>query len=139
MSFINAVICGGPGVDWEFRMHMRWEFIQLGLIQLIDVNHQTIQIQLIFEQKIGSIENELLQTQIDVWIAGLETDEGRCFSRLELNPFNLDDCESVSKHLTSVMKLTSSEQSYASILRHLTLLPPNPFDRYIIILLFQSN
>jgi hypothetical protein len=38
MSFINAVTCGGPGIHFEFRMHMRWEFIQLGIIQLIEVN-----------------------------------------------------------------------------------------------------
>jgi dishevelled associated activator of morphogenesis len=37
MSFINAVICGGPGVNLEFRMHLRYEFLQLGLMQLIDV------------------------------------------------------------------------------------------------------
>ena len=37
MSFINAVVCGGPGNNIEFRMHMRWEFIELGLLQLIEV------------------------------------------------------------------------------------------------------
>lgn len=37
MSFINAIICGGPGEDIEFRMHMRWEFIHLGLVQFADV------------------------------------------------------------------------------------------------------
>ena len=39
MSFINAVTCGGPGVNLEFRMHLRYEFINLGLMNLIDVNH----------------------------------------------------------------------------------------------------
>lgn len=38
MSFINAVTCGGPGQDPEFRMHVRYEFLNLGLTQLIDAN-----------------------------------------------------------------------------------------------------
>jgi hypothetical protein len=37
MAFINAVTCGGPGGEFAFRMHIRWEFLQLGLMQLIDV------------------------------------------------------------------------------------------------------
>lgn len=37
MSFINAVTCGGPGINAEFRMHIRYEFLVLGLTQLIDV------------------------------------------------------------------------------------------------------
>jgi hypothetical protein len=43
MSFINAVICGGPGKDVEFRMHIRFEFIELGLLQLIDVYEDDIE------------------------------------------------------------------------------------------------
>lgn len=38
MSFINAVICGGAGYNLDFRMHMRYEFIHLGLTRLIDVS-----------------------------------------------------------------------------------------------------
>jgi hypothetical protein len=37
MSFINAVTWGGPGANFEFRMHMRWEFINLGLLTLVEV------------------------------------------------------------------------------------------------------
>lgn len=37
MAFINAVTWGGPGTNFEFRMHMRWEFINLGLLNLVDV------------------------------------------------------------------------------------------------------
>ena len=40
MSFINAVICGGPGVELEYRMHMRYEFITLGLDSLVEVGLQ---------------------------------------------------------------------------------------------------
>ncbi|KAJ3330667.1 hypothetical protein HDU76_005130 [Blyttiomyces sp. JEL0837] len=115
MSFINAVICGGPGVNLEFRMHMRYEFLQLGLMQLID--------------KIGFIENELLQTQIDVWIAGLEADEEECFARMDVDFFNTDSVEDVFGALYDNLKFTSCLEPFASILKHLLLLPSNPFQK----------
>jgi hypothetical protein len=42
MSFINAVVCGGPGVHMEFRMHIRYELINQGLLTLIDVNPELL-------------------------------------------------------------------------------------------------
>ncbi|KAJ3279108.1 hypothetical protein HK104_001739 [Borealophlyctis nickersoniae] len=70
-------LCGGPGVNLEFRMHLRYEFLQLGLMQLVD--------------KIGFFENQLLQTQIDIWIAGLEADEEEPFQKVDIEFMNLDD------------------------------------------------
>ncbi|KAI8924051.1 hypothetical protein BC831DRAFT_467748 [Entophlyctis helioformis] len=115
MSFINAVVCGGPGVDLEFRMHMRYEFIQLGLLQLIE--------------KIVHLENDLLQTQIDVWIAGQDADEQEWFGRLEQKPFNKDDPEELSKRLLEAMRSTSCQGPYVSLQHHLALLPSNPLER----------
>ena len=121
MSFINAVICGGPGVNLDFRLHMRWEFIRLGLIQLIDV--------LFFDEKIGNIENELLQTQIDVWIAGMEADEAELFGNLDVKKFNTDDAVEIAKALNSTMKYSSCGSAFTSLLRHLTVLPAHSFER----------
>ncbi|ORY53477.1 FH2-domain-containing protein [Rhizoclosmatium globosum] len=118
MSFINAVICGGPGVNLEFRMHLRYEFLHLGLMQLID--------------KIGHIENELLQTQIDVWIAGLEADEEELFGRLGVaidEDVNLDNTEELFDVVYENMKLSSCVEPLHSVLRHVALLPPNPFQK----------
>lgn len=37
MSFINAVINYGPGQEvLEFRLHLRYEFIMLGILPIID-------------------------------------------------------------------------------------------------------
>ncbi|KAJ3069197.1 hypothetical protein HDU98_007726, partial [Podochytrium sp. JEL0797] len=113
MSFINAVICGGPGVNLEFRMHLRYEFLHLGLMQLID--------------KIGEIDNELLQTQIDVWIAGLESDEEECFSRLGVEACNLDSSPELFDVLYDSMKFSSCLEPFESVLKHVALLPSNPF------------
>jgi hypothetical protein len=115
MAFINAVVCGGPGVNLEFRLHMRWEFIQLGLLQLID--------------KIGFVDNELLQTQIDVWIAGMENDDFELFSRLEAEKVNLEDAQDIAKALDVTMKASSCEAPFVSIMRHLTLMPKGSFER----------
>ncbi|KAJ3232490.1 Disheveled-associated activator of morphogenesis 1 [Chytriomyces hyalinus] len=115
MSFINAVICGGPGVNLEVRMHLRYEFLHLGLMQLID--------------KIGGIENELLQTQIDVWIAGLEADEEELFQRLSTDACNLDSSPDLFDVLYENMKFSSCLEPFNSVLKHLALLPTNPFQK----------
>nr|KAJ3420068.1 hypothetical protein HK105_006158 [Polyrhizophydium stewartii] len=115
MSFINAVICGGPGVALEFRMHMRSEFIQLGLMQLID--------------RISHLENDLLQTQIDVFIRANEADEQAWFERIGHSPFNKDDVDELSKNLVESSKVSSSQTQFRSLLQHLTLLPSNPIER----------
>jgi dishevelled associated activator of morphogenesis len=122
MSFINAVVCGGPGSIFKYRMHMRWEFINLGLLQLID--------------KIGTVENELLQTQIDVWIAGLEADEMELFSKLNTKELNVDDTKELSLALDAVMRTSTCEGSYQSLLKHLALLPTASFERmkYMLII-----
>ncbi|KAJ3218661.1 Disheveled-associated activator of morphogenesis 1 [Dinochytrium kinnereticum] len=124
MSFINAVICGGPGVNLEFRMHLRYEFLQLGLMQLID--------------KIGFIENELLQTQIDVWIAGLEADEEESFAKVDTDFVNLDDPEDVFGALMQSMNISSCLTPFSSILKHILLLPSNPFQRMKFMLLIDK-
>ncbi|KAI9325341.1 formin homology 2 domain-containing protein [Obelidium mucronatum] len=115
MSFINAVICGGPGVNLEFRMHLRYEFLQLGLMQLID--------------KIGHIDNDLLQTQIDVWIAGLEADEEQCFSRLGVEATNMDSSPELFDALYENFKFSSCLEPFHNVLKHVALLPANPFQK----------
>ncbi|KAJ3413863.1 Dishevelled associated activator of morphogenesis 2 [Chytridiales sp. JEL 0842] len=124
MSFINAVICGGPGVNLEFRMHLRYEFLQLGLMELID--------------KIGMIENELLQTQIDVWIAGLESDEEQCFSKLDVESIDMDDPTELFNALHGAMKMSSCLDPFMSILKHVALLPANPFQKMRFMFLYDK-
>ncbi|KAJ3223051.1 Dishevelled associated activator of morphogenesis 2 [Clydaea vesicula] len=115
MSFINAVTCGGPGVNLEFRMHIRYEFLNLGLMALID--------------QIGYLENDLLQANIDVWIAGLEADEEEVFSKVDADYFLIDEPHDVFEALNKSMHLTSCSSSWMGLLKHLLLLPSNPFQR----------
>ncbi|KAI9093467.1 formin homology 2 domain-containing protein [Phlyctochytrium arcticum] len=116
MSFINAVICGGAGYNLDFRMHMRYEFLHLGLNLLID--------------GIGTLENELLQTQIDVWVAGLEADEDEVFMKLDVRDhLEWEDAVGLATALADTMDRSTCYSAYLSILKHLCLLPANPFQR----------
>ncbi|KAJ3019022.1 hypothetical protein HKX48_002457, partial [Thoreauomyces humboldtii] len=116
MSFINAVICGGAGYNLDFRMHMRYEFLHLGLTQLVD--------------SIGSLENELLQTQIDVWVAGLEADEEEIFMKMDVDgELDWDNAEEVALALADTMGFSTCFAPYISVLKHMFLLPANPFQR----------
>lgn len=115
MSFINAVTCGGPGDDFAFRLHMRWEFIDLGLMEMID--------------KIGLLDNELLQTQIDVWLSGIESDEAILFSRLGVKEINSAASRQLGIALSESITDTSCHKSYLSLLKHVALLPANTFER----------
>jgi Diaphanous GTPase-binding Domain/Diaphanous FH3 Domain len=125
MAFINAVTCGGDASELAFRMHIRWEFINLGLMQLID--------------KIGVLENEILQTQIDVWISSMENDEAELYSRLtgEVGKPMPQDPFEFTKLVFSNMQETSSGTPFISVLRHMTLLPTNSFERLKFMLLIS--
>jgi dishevelled associated activator of morphogenesis len=116
MSFINSVICGGPGEDIAFRMHIRFEFIALGIIKMID--------------KISFVDNEVLQTQIDVFIAGLEDDEMAIFGDAEIDINAEQGSKEIAEKLSAKFQNTSAEPSYLSILQHLSILPDNPIDRF---------
>ncbi|TPX33081.1 hypothetical protein SmJEL517_g03929 [Synchytrium microbalum] len=115
MSFINAIILGGPGINLDFRMHMRYEFIQLGLEPLLEV--------------IEEVENDLLQNQIDVWVTSLETDEEELYSKIDLSTVDVEDNEDIFWALNDSMAPTSCGPHWSNLLQHLLLLPANPFQK----------
>lgn len=140
MAFINSIICGGPGSVIEFRMHIRYEFINLGLLELINVKiSKSLDTRGVFlirgKQKISTIDHELLQTQIDVWLAGFESDEKTIFARLNSSgDLDLDAPDEVVKALGLTAKFTSCFGPFSSVLKHLVLLPQNPFLRCVPVL-----
>lgn len=70
-----------------------------------------------------------MQTQIDVWIAGLETDEEQLFAKVDSNFFTLEEAEEVFEALNKSMQTTSCGVSWKSVMKHFLLLPSNPFQR----------
>lgn len=100
----------------------------LGLTHLID--------------KIANLENELLQTQIDVWLAGLETDEENLIRTLEISNalssfHDVKDLSKLTDIVSKSLQYASCDNSWLSILRHMLLLPANSFQRYSSFLLFS--
>lgn len=75
------------------------------------------------------VDNEVLQTQIDVWLRGLERDEAELFQRLESDHVDFDDIAEFSQAVTKNMTKTSCQHLYFSIQRHLSLLPKSSFER----------
>ena len=73
--------------------------------------------------------------QIDVWLAGFESDEKIIFARLNSSgDLDLDAPDEVVKALGLTAKFTSCFGPFSSILKHLVLLPQNPFLRYVPVL-----
>jgi dishevelled associated activator of morphogenesis len=101
---------GGGKAHPEFRMHIRYEFISLGLLKLLD--------------DISGLENEFLQTQIDVFLNGLETEEDELFAQLSVRA-SREEFDALAKSLVSSVRKTSCEPSLHSILRHFAFLPRN--------------
>ena len=84
------------------------------------------------DQKISELDHDLLQTQIDVWLSGFEADESAIYSRLNTSTdLNLDSPEDVVKALGLTAKFTSCFGPFSSILKHLAILPQNPFLRFV--------
>jgi dishevelled associated activator of morphogenesis len=75
------------------------------------------------------VDNDVLQTQIDVWLGGLEQDETELFQRLESDRIDIEDLAEFSQIVTKNMKTTSCENPYFSIQRHLSLLSTSSFER----------
>ena len=119
MSLINAIICGG-GESIEFRMHLRWGLIEMGLLEIIE--------------NMDEITEDLnLQTQFNVFFLGMDDDESEFYTSIlkrsnnNLNtPNNSNDMILI---LSEALKNSSSELPFLSILKHLTLLPRDSNER----------
>jgi hypothetical protein len=86
---------------------------------------------------LGHIENELLQTQIDVWLTGLEQDESEQFSRLGVQKIDANNSVELGKALALSLRESSSEAPFASILKHLVTLPTIPLERSKMMLIID--
>ena len=116
LLFINAVICGGPGKDsLEFRMHVRFEFLRLGIDRIVD--------------RVSSFtDNETLQNQLNVYLTRFEEDETESALKLETKLSQLDtsEPESLFKAVNVSLKNSEAYFSLATILRSCLLFPNQP-------------
>ncbi|XP_037915647.1 disheveled-associated activator of morphogenesis 1 isoform X2 [Hermetia illucens] len=110
MSFINAVLNYGPGQEnLEFRLHLRYEFLMLGIQPIID--------------KLRKHENETLDRHLDFFEMVRNEDEKELARK-----FNHEHVD--SKSATTMFELLRRKLSHSpayphllSLLQHMLLLP----------------
>lgn len=115
LSFINAILCGGPAkTQTEVRLHIRYELINLGITNII--------------QKLSVIDDELLQTQIDIYKKKAEEDEEEMFKRYQ-GGFESDDATILFDTLNKTLKNTRSYTQFLNVLKHALLMPKDSSER----------
>ncbi|XP_072356273.1 disheveled-associated activator of morphogenesis 2 isoform X1 [Scyliorhinus torazame] len=110
MSFINAVLNAGAGVDnLEFRLHLRYEFLMLGIQPVID--------------KLRSHENATLDRHLDFFEMVRNEDESELAKRLDMVHI---DTRSTSQMFDLIRKKLSHTEAYphlVSVLQHCLQMP----------------
>ncbi|XP_052528731.1 protein diaphanous homolog 2 isoform X6 [Tympanuchus pallidicinctus] len=106
MQFINALVTSPEELD--FRIHLRNEFLRCGLKKLLPA----------LKEK----ENEELDIQLKVFDESKEEDLIELSHRLNDIKVEMDDVNEVYHLLYNMLKDTSSENHFLSILQHLLLI-----------------
>ncbi|XP_072912156.1 disheveled-associated activator of morphogenesis 2 isoform X3 [Hemitrygon akajei] len=110
MSFINAVLNAGAGEDnLEFRLHLRYEFLMLGIQPVID--------------KLRSHDNATLDRHLDFFEMVRNEDESELAKRLDMVHI---DTRSTSQMFDVIRKKLSHTDAYphlVSVLQHCLQMP----------------
>jgi dishevelled associated activator of morphogenesis len=117
MAFINAIICSGVGKDnVEFRVHLRNEFILLGLEELVDY--------------LQRFEDANLAAQLEVFDEFYNSDSEVMADRYQLTyEPDTENPEEVFNVLLKTTEGTPGRPLLTSLLNHLLLLPYDPPQR----------
>ncbi|CAL4086943.1 unnamed protein product, partial [Meganyctiphanes norvegica] len=134
MSFINAIIRWGPGEDsLEFRLHLRYEFLMLGVQPVIE--------------KLRALQNDILDKHLDAFEYYRAEDEREWARRFEEVHVDTKSASSMFKLLQSKLQYSAAYPHFLSLMHHLLLLPndigsPDPwilFDRVLQQLVTQAE
>ncbi|XP_063855230.1 disheveled-associated activator of morphogenesis 1-like [Scylla paramamosain] len=110
MSFINAIIRWGPGEDsLEFRLHLRYEFLMLGVQPVIE--------------KLRALQNEILDTHLDAFEFYRAEDEREWARRYEEVHVDTKSASSMFRLLQGKLQYSAAYPHFLSLLHHLLLLP----------------
>jgi Mg2+/Co2+ transporter CorB len=93
-------------------MHIRWEFITLGVDAIVD--------------RLSKEEFDILDTQIHIYQERAKKDEDEFSGRFDLGRVNVDDIDAMFNILVSSMKNTRSLIFFTDVLRQGLLMPQNP-------------
>ncbi|XP_050930310.1 protein diaphanous homolog 3 [Lates calcarifer] len=106
MQLINALVTSPDELD--FRLHIRNEFMRCGLKEILP--------------QLTTIRNEALDIQLKVFVEHKEEDMIEFSHRLEDIKSELDDAGDVFSIVQSMVKDSSAEPYFLSILQHLMLI-----------------
>ncbi|KAG7242962.1 hypothetical protein INR49_017653 [Caranx melampygus] len=110
MSFINAVLSQGAGeASLEFRIHLRYEFLMLGIQPVID--------------KLRSHENSTLDRHLDYFEMLRNEDELALSKRFESAHIDTKSATQVFDLIRKKMNHTDAYPHFMSVLHHCLLMP----------------
>ncbi|KAG5846969.1 hypothetical protein ANANG_G00120600 [Anguilla anguilla] len=110
MSFINAVLSQGAGeTSLEFRVHLRYEFLMLGIQPVID--------------KLRSHENSTLDRHLDYFEMLRNDDELTLSKRFDTVHIDTKSASQVFDLIRKKMNHTDAYPHFISILHHCLLMP----------------
>ncbi len=110
MSFINAILNYGPGQEnLEFRLHLRYEFLMLGIQPTID--------------KLRKNENETLNRHLDFFEMVRNDDEKELAKRYDQVHVDTKSASSMFECIRKKLNHTAAFPHFLSMLQHCLLLP----------------
>lgn len=110
MSFVNAVLSYGPGQEsLEFRLHLRYEFLMLGIQHVIN--------------KLRKHENQTLDRHLDFFEMIRNEDEKELARKFEKEQVDISSASSMFDVLRRKLSHTNAYPHLISLLQHLLLLP----------------
>lgn len=135
MSFVNAVLSYGPGQEsLEFRLHLRYEFLMLGIQHVIE--------------KLRRHDNQTLDRHLDFFEMVRNEDEKELARRFEKEQIDTNSATAMFDVLRRKLSHTAAYPHLLSLLNHCILLPldygSHPqhwllFDRVIQQIVMQSE
>ncbi|XP_022097351.1 disheveled-associated activator of morphogenesis 1-A-like isoform X2 [Acanthaster planci] len=110
LSFINAIIKYGAGEDnLEFRIHLRYEFLMLGIQPVID--------------KLRSLENATVDRHLDFFELVRNEDERELAKRFNMVHVDVRSANSMFEVIKKKIAHTQAYPHFLSLLQHFLLLP----------------
>uniref|UniRef100_A0A4W5LXN2 Dishevelled associated activator of morphosis 1 n=1 Tax=Hucho hucho TaxID=62062 RepID=A0A4W5LXN2_9TELE len=110
MSFINAVLSQGAGESsFEFRIHLRYEFLMLGIQPVID--------------KLRSHDNSTLDRHLDFFEMLRNEDELSLAKRFDTVHIDTKSATQVFELIKKKMNHTDAHPHFISVLQHCLLMP----------------
>ncbi|KAK8766870.1 hypothetical protein V5799_006350 [Amblyomma americanum] len=110
MSFVNAILNYGPGQEHlEFRLHLRYEFLMLGIQPIIE--------------KLRGHENATLDRHLDIFDMVRIEDEKELARKFDMAHVDTKSCTAMVEAIKKKLSMTPAYPHFLSLLHHALLIP----------------